>query len=255
MKKVVLLIASLASCVAVSQSSNPNIMDPNSPFASTARFNNNLGLESQFEQTLIINRIDINKIEAFGSARDFDDIRFGRVPTDGSVMLFNEWENRGVIEVDDKRYIFSNMNFHLLQSTFMSKIDNDSVVSFDLSTFNRIVINDLTFKSIYNPAKSANENFQVIYEGSDMSILKNYEIVVREASPNPMVNRKNRKIQKKGHYFLKDGNSIKPFKFKKKSIVALAGDKSEDMIEYAKINSLSFRDDKDVSRMLALFVN
>ena len=256
MKKIVLLIA--VGCFVGVHGQVTNQTTNTTSNVNTGVFgspSNSLGLIGADEGTLIINPTDLIKIEGFGSARDFDDIRLGGAPTDGNVLLFEDWKNRGVIEVEDKRYIFDNMNFHLVKSVFMSKIDKDSVVSFDLSTFNRIVINDLVFKSIYNPATRGNENFQVIYENPKVSILKNYEIVVTEADPNPMINRQKRKIEKKGTYYIKKGNSIKPFKFKKKNIAALAGDRSGEMIQYAKTNKLSFREDRDVSRMLTLFMN
>lgn len=257
MKKVVLIIALLTWIGTFGQLTNTN-NTTNTSNINTGVFGsptNSLGLQGAEEGTITVNPIDIWKIEGFGSARDFDDIRFGSVPTDGSVLLFDEWENRGVIEVEDKRYIFNNMNFHMVKSTFMSKIDNDSVVSFDLSTFNRIVINDLVFKSIYNPARRANETFQVIYESQAFSILKTYEIVIREADPNPMTNRSKRKIQKKANYHLKKGNSIKPFKLRKKSILQLAGDKSGELEKYAKENRLSFNKDEDVTRLLTIIMN
>jgi len=247
MKKNVLLIAILASVGLYAQGGGDSAV-----FGSPT---NSVGLVEAEYNTIEFNNLDISKIDGFASIRDFDDMRFSKAPVDGTVLLFDKWENQGVIEVEDKRYVFSNMNYHVKRATFMSKIDNDSVVSFDLSTFNRIVINDMSFKSIYNPAKRANETFQVIYEGEDFSILKTYSVEVREANPNPMINRGKTKIMKKSAYFMQKDNTIKPLKLKKKSLLGLAGDRSEEMMKYAKKNKLSFKRDEDVTKLFTNIMN
>ncbi|PQB04914.1 hypothetical protein [Aureitalea marina] len=203
----------------------------------------------------LITNIDVQKIRGWASLTDFDDIILSRADAEGSVYLFDQWENRGVIEVDDKRYIFTNMNYNVRSGNFMSKISQDSVVIFDISTYDRLVINDKPFKSIYNPSKRGNEVYEVIFEGPDFSLLKGYSIHVVEANPNPMVNRSRTKITKKEFYYVKDGNSIKDFKFKKKAILALAREESGELEEYAKTNDLSFKKEDDVRRMLTNLMN
>lgn len=44
---------------------------------------------------------------------EFDDIEFNKRGLDGTVYLFDKWENNGVIEVENKRYEFSNINFNI----------------------------------------------------------------------------------------------------------------------------------------------
>lgn len=252
MKKLSLILALALSGTLCAQLQSP---PPNGGLGGIPPLSNAQGLEDNAIGNNITTNIDINKIDGWASIDDFDTILLAKAGTDGSVYLFDEWENRGVIEVDDKRYIFSNMNYNVKRSAFQSKIGQDSVVSFDLSTFDRIVINDKAFKSIYNPSKRANENFEVIYEGSDMAILKGYVIEITEANPNPMINRSKRKILTKERYYVKKKNSIKSMKFKKKGILALAGDKSADLERYAKKNKLSFKDESDVRRMLTNVLN
>lgn len=203
----------------------------------------------------LITNIDVQKIRGWASLTDFDDIILSRADAEGSVYLFDQWENRGVIEVEDKRYIFTNMNYNVRSGNFMSKISQDSVVIFDIGAYDRLVINDKAFKSVYNPSKRGNEVYEVIYEGPDFAILKGYSIHVVEANPNPMVNRSKTKITKKEAYYLKENNTIKTFRFKKKNILALAGEESEDLEQYARTNDLSFKKEDDVRRMLTNLVS
>lgn len=212
-----------------------------------APFENADGLRNP--ESLIPN-IDVWKIRGFASVTDFDDIRLEKLDATGSVFLFDEWNNKAAIELNDKRYIFSNMNFSVRSGVFMSKISEDSVVSFDISTYDRIVINDRPFKSIYNQGKNGNQVFEIVYEGQDFSVLKNYYLHVADSNPNPMVNRSRTKISKKTDYYILRNGVVEPFRMKKKNFMALAGDRADELDAYAKANGLSYRSDEDVRRML-----
>lgn len=54
---------------------------------------------------------------------------------------------------------------------------------------------------------------------------------------------------------MKENNTIKTFRFKKKNILALAGEESEDLEQYARTNDLSFKKEDDVRRMLTNLVS
>lgn len=249
MKNILFLLGIALCSTMAAQLQNP---DTSGDIGGIPAFANSDGLRNPEDQ---ITNIDVNKIRQWASLTDFDDITLSRAAIEGSVFLFDQWENNGVIEVGDKRYVFGNMNYHVKKATFMTKISEDSIVSFDLSTFDRIVINDKPFKSIYNPSKRANDTFEVIYEGKDLALLKVYSLEITEANPNPMINRSKSKIKKKSTYYLKKGNSIKRFKFKKKNLLELAGNKSADLELYAEKNKLSFKKDDDVRRMFTNMMN
>ena len=92
--------------------------------------------------------------------------------------------------------------------------------------------------------------YQVVFESPEYSILKEYAIEIREANPNPMINRSKRKIIQKEYYYKLVGQRLERFKFKKKNILALAGDQAEQLEAYAKANKLSFKEDSDVADLL-----
>ena len=92
--------------------------------------------------------------------------------------------------------------------------------------------------------------YQVVFECPDYSIVKEFAIEIREANPNPMINRSKRKIIQKEYYYKLVGQRLERFKFKKKNILALAGDQADDLEAYAKANRLSFKDDDDVAQIL-----
>ena len=253
MKKIAFLFATMLTITGLAQNSAgsgaPAPTGGNTTSSVFGSSGNSVGLfDNEVSQNINTN-IDVNKLEGIGIL-EFDNLRLSKGNIDGSFYLYDQWENRGVIEVEDKRYVLSNMNYDVRKGTFMSQINQDSLVTFDITTFDRVLINDRPFKSIYNPSKRANETFEIIFEGPDFSILKGYAIEITEANPNPMINRSKRRVLKKSSYFVKKRNSIKRFKMKKKNLLALAGDKKGQLENYAKANRLSFKKDNDVRRMM-----
>lgn len=215
---------------------------------------NSLGLFQAQEETLLVNVDDIWKIEGVASIRDFDNWRSNEV-TEGSVMLYDDWAPQGYVITGDKRFVFPKMNYDILEGAVVSKFKKDSIFTLGVTGYDRIVFNNTIFKSIFTPKRGGNAMYEVIFECPDYSIVKEYAIEIREANPNPMINRTKRKIIQKDYYYKLEGQRLDKFKFKKKNILALAGDQAEELEAYAKMQRLSFKEDKDVAKMLIHLYN
>lgn len=169
----------------------------------------------------------------------------------GSIHLFDTWRNTSVFEVNgsEKKLLLKNINYNIDRDVFESQIGKDSIFTFNFENIKNITINSREFQNIYAPSFSANKTFEVIYQDDSFALLKRYYLTVTEGSDNPMVNRPSKFVQK-SEYFVKKGNSVRPFKMKKKDIMALARKKSKDLDAFAKENGLSYKKDNDVKRML-----
>lgn len=173
---------------------------------------------------------------------------------EGSPLLFEGWNNKGILVLGEKKYLINNLNYDLRQDAFMAKFNKDSTFVFDFANIDKIVINDRTFKEIYNQQEQKKLVYEVIFEDDNLSLLKNHSIVVIDGSPDPMLNRPNTKIKQKSEYFVLKNNMIEPFKWNKRSIVALIDDsKKKDFEKYMSTNKLSYKDESDVSKMLKYF--
>ncbi|WP_420379916.1 hypothetical protein [Gilvibacter sp.] len=210
---------------------------------------NSVGLFQSDENTLLINVDDIQKIEGVASIRDFDNWQ-SQSNTEGSVMLFDEWAPKGYVYAGDKKYVFPKMNYDILEGAVVSQFKKDSIFNLGVEGYDKIVFNNKVFKSIFTPSRGGNAMYQVVFECPDYSIVKEFAIEIREANPNPMINRSKRKIIQKEYYYKLVGQRLERFKFKKKNILALAGDQADDLEAYAKANRLSFKDDDDVAQIL-----
>ncbi|MBT8271866.1 MAG: hypothetical protein KJO25_07470 [Bacteroidia bacterium] len=215
---------------------------------------NNLGLRGVNESQVLANTLDWNKIE--GVFYQFDDIRFGKVPTDGSFLLFESWNNKGVLHIGAERLVINNINFHVDEEKFISEMDNDSTFVYDFKGIDRIVVKDRAFVSMYSSKVGKNKVYEVVAESEDLSLLKNYYSDVSTGSPNPMLNRSRNKIRLKSNYFLLKNGGMIPFKLKKSGLrTVLPPDKAEKLEKYAKEKRLSYKKDEDLKKIFKYLRN
>ena len=176
----------------------------------------------------------------------------------GSVYLFDEWNNSAVIHtLSNERFLVKNINLNINRNAFEVKLaDSDSIFSFNFNNIKRIVINDKTYKNYYY--NDDNRVYEIIYQSNKFSIMKGFSIKVVSSSGNPMVNRSNDKYARFSSYFIKQKNSIKPFKLRKRSIYNLLdGDKNaiSRLESYVSNNNLSYKREKDVVQILDYVFN
>ena len=58
-------------------------------------------------------------------------------------------------------------------------------------------------------------------------------------------------MYKRSNYYIEENDALRLFKFKKKNLLQLAGDKADEIEAYAKKYKLSFKKEIDVSRMFS----
>ena len=210
---------------------------------------NNLGLMGAEEGTMNFNALDISKIS--GVFYEFDDIRFSKIPTDGSVYLFDSWDNSGVIIVGENRFVTTNINLHINQDKFMTQLDNDSTFVFDFKGIDKVLIGGRTFKSFYNSKEGKNKIMEVTFENEQLKLLKGFSVSFVEGSENPMLSRSRNKIKLSTKYYLYKNGTLSHFKLKKKDILNLySGNHVSEIEAYIKRNRLSYKKEKDLVKIL-----
>jgi hypothetical protein len=171
---------------------------------------------------------------------------------DGTVYLFDNWKNAGIIyTTTNQRFALNNINLNIKRNSFESKVGKDSLFSFNFNNVEKFVINGRMFKNYY--WEDDNRVYEIIYEGQKWSIIKGFKIVEVTGSANPMVNRPRDRMVRKISYYVKDDKGIHPFRLKKKKVLKLvAGNeaKIKAIENYAKKNDLSFKKEEDVRQIL-----
>ena len=168
-----------------------------------------------------------------------------------NIYLFPTFSNLAIIETaSNKKYSLSNLNFNLYSNSFESKINKDSVYILSFDRIESIKINNKLFKKYLNNTTGQSNIYQVIHENEDVTLFRDDKIVYSEirdplGQSKPKVN-----YQTVTNYYLKSAeNSISKFRFKKKSILALFGDKQELVMQFAKENKISYKEEKDLKRL------
>lgn len=173
---------------------------------------------------------------------------------EGSVYLFDNWRNSGIIETsENKRYKVNGVNFNTKSNTIEARINGDSIFTFDYTNIDRVIINNRSFKNAYSPVLGGYRVFEVIAETEDFSIYKDYILDIKEGNPNPMLAQKNDKYIVRDNYYMKKGKSFKKIKLKKSNVLKLAGKKAGELEAFAKKNRLSFKSEQDLQKLATYY--
>ena len=173
----------------------------------------------------------------------------------GSTYLFDDWNNDGEIQtLTGERFLVRNINLNISRNAFEAKINNnDSIFSFNFNNIKQVIINGKSFKNyFYN---EDNRVYELIYSGTQFTILKGFSVKLVTGSGNPMLNRSNDKYVKKESYFIRsqENNTIEGFKLSKRSLNKLFQNSSMDVsriLAYIDSNKLSYKDENDVIKIL-----
>jgi len=170
---------------------------------------------------------------------------------EGSLYLFDDWKNRGVIyAINKQKFGINNINLNVQKNTLEAKISNDSIFTFNFNNIEKFIINEKVFKNIYT--SNGKKIYEMIYESKDFSILKGYKIQIVKGSTNPMVNRKNDKYVQRHTYYSYKNNTVHPFKLSKKRVLEIVNNKerAKSVDKFMNDNKLSYKNEKDVAKAL-----
>ncbi|MBT8268784.1 MAG: hypothetical protein KJN59_06120, partial [Bacteroidia bacterium] len=103
-----------------------------------------VGLEAQTNDAFVQNNATALNVAAQGNIRSQGSSAYFVNPPreiEGSVHLFDNWNNRAVIyTVDNQQYLMKNINLNLQRHTFESKIAQDTLFTFNFNNIDKFVV-------------------------------------------------------------------------------------------------------------------
>jgi hypothetical protein len=172
----------------------------------------------------------------------------------GNIYVFEDWNNKCKIVVGEDVFKLSNINLNMKTDQFEALVGKDSMFAFNTSNIDLIYINDRKFKSFYVSNIKKNKNFELIYDGEEIKLLKGYEVGIKYNDPDPLMVKKNvDNYFTTETYFIKTGEEFNELKLKEKDMLKIFGDKADLISKFVKENKLSYKDDKDLNRIFIYY--
>ena len=171
----------------------------------------------------------IGKIEGF---YDFSMSSPAKVAnTTGTTMLFDHWDNSGAIYSDNNKFLLERINFDIEKGEFVIKDKDGELFAFNTSKIDKIVIKNNVYRTVLNTDSGNYELFQVMHDDDGIEILKGFELVFVEGSPNPMLNRKSNKIKKREIFYSRSSDQLHKIKIGKKKLLKLLKADDHDVLK------------------------
>lgn len=182
--------------------------------------------------------------------------RARKLQVDGSPYLFEEWVRMAVITTKGGEILkIRNVNFDSKRNKIVAKIDNDSIYTFNSLAVDNAVINGKKFENVVLPDNSVIKLYEVIAEASNFKILKDYNTEISGGSSNPMRGTIYSRYVTKENYIILKEDSFEKFSLKKSKILKLLASEKDKVEAYADEQDLSFREEKDVNKIINYFTS
>ncbi len=201
-----------------------------------------LVINNSYGQRITIKRIESRLItnegvEFIGSLKD----------KNNDLYTFTNWNNSGVLFLDNKIYKLSNINFNITTNSFDSRITRDKLFSFKTSEIDSVSINNLIFKNI------GNSFYEVLFETGNKLFLKKYDIKFQQGIDNRLGGRTLGKTKSlvSHNYLIKSGEIFKKVELDKNSILDLIDDEIDknQLKSFVKKENLSYKKVNDVVKI------
>jgi hypothetical protein len=160
------------------------------------------------------------------------------------VYSFSNWNNKGILFVNQKQYYLSNINFNVSSNAFDSRIKRDKLFAFKNSEIDSVKINNALFKKVRNTF------YEVLYEKGVNQLLKKHAIEIQKGIVNRLDGKAGRSKELLDfQYLIKSDDVFKKIELNKKAILDLF-EKKDLLEEFVKKERLSFKKEDDIVKML-----
>lgn len=166
----------------------------------------------------------------------------------GNPFLFSEWNRPGVVYSGENAYPLKEMNYNILSDDIVILRSKDSVFTFNKVKIDSFSIHTKRFKK-YNTSF-----YEVLYNGSEISLLKKYDVEIIEGMFNPMDGTKEKsRFKTVDDFYIEKEKSVVKFIPSKKSITSIFKDKSPSVKKFIKQNKLSLKKENDLIEIFKFY--
>lgn len=189
-------------------------------------------------------RITINRIESRLITNEGVEFIGQLIDVNNDLYLFQNWNNQGVLYLEDMKYHLSNMNFNITSNKFDSRISRVKNFAFNNSEIDSVIINNHLFK------KAGNIFCEVLYENEGFQFLKKYDIKYKEGVQNRLDGTfGKKKMLLMDNYLVKNNKDYKKIELNKKDILNLFDGDKETLEKFVSKEDLSYKKEEDIVKI------
>lgn len=151
----------------------------------------------------------------------------------GATLLFNNWDNSGKIYTPTKEFSFQHIDVDLYSGTVLIKMES-KFFSFSTEKIKKIVINDQTFKILYNPTTKNYGFFQLVHQEKGMDIFKGFKLIFRKGSEHAMYStRQKNSLRRQEIFYANTHKGLQKIKISKTRLMKMI--QRKDLSELRKL--------------------
>ncbi len=167
----------------------------------------------------------------------------------GTTYLFSDWNNKGIFFINGKSYKIDNINVNVLRNDIEALMGKDSIIVFDKYKIDSLIIKNKKFKKY-----KSDSFYEVLFEGENKSLLKNYNIGAVAGTFNLSKGAYDKtKYKISSRYFVKEGDDILLFNLGKKSVLEIFKENKDTVKKFAKKNKLSYKKEIDLIKIFKFY--
>lgn len=163
------------------------------------------------------------------------------------LYAFENWNNYGIIFMNNNQYSLSNLNFNVTTNSFNSRIKRDQLFLYKNASIDSILINKRLFKKVENSF------YEVLLEKDSNQFLKKYAIKYKAGSISRLDGSQAKPTTSLIYaYLLKINDEIKMIELTKKSILALFTNEESlnNFKNFVHNEKLSYKRENDIIKMI-----
>jgi hypothetical protein len=165
----------------------------------------------------------------------------GKEEITGNPFLFSNWDNVGVVYSETRSYSYKKLNYNIFSDDIGILKSKDSVLIFSKVKIDSFIVKNKKFRKYHN------RFYEVLYQGSKISLLKKYEVQIVEGMFNPIDGTKEKsRFKTTDDYYIENSIGIVEFVPSKKTISSIFEDETVMVRKFIKQKKLSLKKEKDL---------
>ncbi|RLJ61919.1 hypothetical protein CLV86_2312 [Lacinutrix venerupis] len=174
----------------------------------------------------------------------------------GTPLVLENNRELTIYTKDKKVYKIENGNYNSNEDKLVTEYKKDSIYMFGDSNINYAKLDNILLKKMNNIETNKSRFHFLLSQGEKITFTKSYQGEILKGSVNVLTKLKetnDRYYIKEDYFYSKDNYNVQEIKLKKKQILDIMSDFKKEIVSYVKKNNLSYKEEKDVIKIMKYY--